>query len=48
MPDTYFWPNGRQFERLRPLLSTDTRGVAQVDDHCVSSGIVHVLKSSGR
>lgn len=37
-----------QFARLEPLLPTDTRGVARVDDRRVTSGIVHVLKSGGR
>ena len=43
-----FWLNDEQFDRLRPLLPTDTRGVARVDDRRVISGIVHVLKSGGR
>jgi transposase len=30
---------------LQPLLPTDTRGVARVDDRRVISGIVHVLKT---
>ncbi len=44
----YFWLNDDQFSRLEPLLPTDTRGVARVDDRRVISGIVHVLKSGGR
>ena len=44
----YFWLNDEQFSRLEPLLPTDTRGVARVDDRLVISGIVHVLKSGGR
>ena len=44
----YFWLNDEQFRRLAPLLPTDTRGVARVDDRWVISGIVHVLKSGGR
>ena len=44
----YFWLNDEQFRRLAPLLPTDTRGVARVDDRRVISGIVHVLKSGGR
>lgn len=43
-----FWLSGEQFERLAPLLPTDTRGVARVDDRRVISGIVHVLMSGGR
>ena len=44
----YFWLSDEQFRRLAPLLPTDTRGVARVDDRRVISGIVHVLKSGGR
>jgi len=44
----YFWLNDDQFSRLEPLLPTDTRGVARVDDRRVISGIIHVLKSGGR
>lgn len=43
-----FWLTDRQFERLRPFLPTDTRGVARVDDRRVISGIVHVLRSGCR
>jgi len=44
----FFWLSEGQFARLEPLLPTDTRGVARVDDRRVISGIVHVLKSGGR
>ena len=44
----YFWLSDEQFRRLAPLLPTDTRGVARVDDRRVISGIIHVLKSGGR
>ena len=44
----FFWLSETQFARLEPLLPTDTRGVARVDDRRVISGIVHVLKSGGR
>lgn len=37
-----------QFERLAPLLPTDTRGKPRVDDRRVISGIIHVLKSGCR
>jgi len=47
MNDT-FWLSDQQFRRLQPLLPTDTRGVARVDDRRVISGIVHVLKTGGR
>ena len=43
-----FWLSEEQFGRLQPLLPTDTRGVARVDDRRVISGIVHVLISGGR
>jgi transposase len=43
-----FWLSEEQFGRLAPLLPTDTRGVARVDDRRVISGIVHVLKSGCR
>jgi transposase len=43
-----FWLSDEQFGRLAPLLPTDTRGVARVDDRRVISGIVHVLRSGCR
>ena len=43
-----FWLSDRQFARLSPLLPTDTRGVARVDDRRVISGIIQVLRSGGR
>jgi transposase len=43
-----FWLSDAQFERLRPLLPNDTRGVPRVDDRRVISGIVHVLQSGCR
>ena len=48
MTSVYFWLSDEQFARLQPLLPTDTRGKARVDDRRVISGIVHVLKSGGR
>ena len=48
MADSNFWLNDEQFRRLEPLLPTDTRGVARVDDRRVISGIVHVLRSGCR
>jgi transposase len=48
MMDDIFWLSDAQFARLEPLLPTDTRGVARVDDRRVISGIIHVLKSGGR
>lgn len=43
-----FWSSEEQFGRLVPLLPTDTRGMARVDDRRVISGIVHALLSGGR
>ena len=43
-----FWLNDERFVRLAPLLQADTRGVPQVDDWRVISGIVHVPISGGR
>ena len=48
MSNHYFWLSEKQFSRLAPLLPRDTRGVPRVDDRCVISGVVHVLKSGGR
>jgi transposase len=44
----YFWLTPAQFEKIKPHLPTDTRGVARVDDRRVISGIIHVLKSGCR
>ena len=43
-----FWLSDAQFAKIEPLLPTNTRGKARVDDRRVISGIVHVLKSGGR
>jgi transposase len=43
-----YWLSKAQFERLRPLLPKDTRGIPRVDDRRVISGIVHVLQSGCR
>ena len=43
-----FWLSDEQFERLEPLLPSDTRGVPRVDDRRVISGIIHVLQSGCR
>ena len=48
MMSEIFWLSEKQFSRLKPLLTTGTRGVALVDDRRVISGIVHVLKTGGR
>ena len=37
-----------QWARIGPLLPTDTRGMARVDDRRVLSGIVHALRNGGR
>lgn len=43
-----FWLSDGQWARLAPLLPTDVRGVARVDDRRVISGIVHVLRTGCR
>lgn len=48
MSQESYWLTEEQFERLAPLLPSDTRGVARVDDRRVISGIIHVLKSGCR
>lgn len=48
MDREHFWLTEAQFERLAPLLPTNTRGKPRVDDRRVISGIVHVLKSGCR
>ena len=48
MSENLFWLSEGQFEKLRPLLPDEVRGVARVDDRRVISGIVHVLKSGCR
>jgi transposase len=44
----FVWLSEEQFARLRPLLPSDTRGVARVDDRRVISGIVHTMQSGCR
>ncbi len=44
----HFWLSDEQYLRLAPLLPSDTRGVARVDDRRFISGIVHVLRSGCR
>jgi transposase len=48
MSDGLFWLSDEQFSKLQPLLPTNTRGKARVDDRRVISGIIHGLKSGGR
>ena len=48
MSDHEFWLTDAQFERIKPHLPTDTRGVPRADDRRVISGIIHVIKSGGR
>lgn len=40
-----FWFSDEQWSGIEPLLPSNTRGMPQVDDRRVLSGIVHVLKS---
>ena len=44
----FFWFSDAQWERIAPLLPTDVRGKARVDDRRVLSGIVHALRCGGR
>ena len=44
----FFWFSDAQWARIGPLLPTDTRGMARVDDRRVLSGIVHALRNGGR
>jgi transposase len=39
-----FWLSEGQFEKIKPLLPDDVRGVPRVDDRRVLSGIIHVIK----
>jgi transposase len=48
MSDGQFWLTVEQFARLEPHLPRYARGKPRVDDRCLISGIVHVLKSGGR
>ena len=43
-----FWLSDEQWESIGPLLPTDVRGKARVDDRRVISGIVHVIKTGCR
>ena len=43
-----FWLSDEQWQRIEPLLPTDVRGKARVDDRRVISGIMHVIKSGCR
>ena len=45
MSNHHFWLSDEQFARLKPLLPNKTRGVKQVDDRRVISGIIHVLRN---
>ena len=44
----FFWFSDAQWARIGPLLPTDTRGMARVDDRRVLSGIVHAMRNGGR
>ena len=44
----FFWFSDAQWARIEPLLPTDVRGKARVDDRRVLSGIVHALRGGGR
>lgn len=44
----FFWFSDAQWQRIAPLLPTDVRDKARVDDRRVLSGIVHALRCGGR
>jgi putative transposase len=44
MSDHHFWLSEAQFARMKPLLPNKPRGVQQVDDPRVISGIIHVIR----
>jgi transposase len=48
MSRNLFWLTDEQWAKIAPLLPTDVRGKARVDDRRVISGILHVLKSGCR
>jgi transposase len=48
MSRNLFWLSDEQRAKIGPLLPTDVRGKARVDDRRVISGILHVLKSGCR
>ncbi len=48
MSKQFFWLTKAQFNKIKPHLPTDTRGVERVDDRRVISGIIHILKTGGR
>jgi putative transposase len=39
-----FWFSEEQFQKIKPWLPNEVRGVPRVDDRRVLSGIVHVIK----
>jgi transposase len=48
MRSNLFWLSDGQWSSIQPLLPTDVRGKARVDDRRVISGIVFVIKSGCR
>ena len=48
MRSNLFWLSDEQWCSIQPLLPTDVRGKARVDDRRVISGIVFVIKSGCR
>ena len=48
MRPNLFWLSDEQWSSIQPLLPTDVRGKARVDDRRVISGIVFVIKSGCR
>jgi transposase len=48
MRSNLFWLSDEQWSSIQPLLPTDVRGKARVDDRRVISGIIFVIKSGCR
>ena len=40
----HYWPTNTQLERIRPYFPR-SHGRPRVDDRCVISGIIHVIRS---